>query len=103
MDLSEWHMWWKHRGAHELRELLMRYWDPIGVYGVPEARGEYDSYMSPVVALLERGGSAKKIAKYLIRIERDWMEVKPNKERARDAAARIHAWYQEATGRPNNS
>jgi hypothetical protein len=96
-------MWWKHRGAHELRELLTRYWDPIGVYGVPEARGEYDGYMSPVIARLERGGSEKELTKHLIWIERDWMDVRPDKERASDAATRIHAWYQEATGRPKSA
>jgi hypothetical protein len=96
-------MWWKHQGAPELRELLMQWWDPIGVRGVPEARGEYDSYMGPIVSLLERGGSIDELASYLVEIETDRMGMKPDKKTDLDAASRIHAWYREATGRPKST
>ena len=46
VELSEWHMWWKQRGARGIRRILMEEWDPLGVDGVPEATDEYDSYLS---------------------------------------------------------
>jgi hypothetical protein len=48
IDLEDWHRWWKTSGARELRGLLMTYWDPIGVNGIPEASDEYDSYLGPL-------------------------------------------------------
>jgi hypothetical protein len=45
-------MWWKRVGGRELRELLMRSWDPIGVSGWPDAADEYDSYMGDVATML---------------------------------------------------
>ena len=46
MELSDWHMWWKGRGAAGVRYLLISEWDPIGVQGIAEAADEYDSYVA---------------------------------------------------------
>jgi hypothetical protein len=45
IDLEDWRRRWKTSGARELRGLLMKYRDPIGVNGIPEASDEYDSYL----------------------------------------------------------
>jgi len=66
MELSDWHMWWKHSGAKELRQILMDEWDPIHVAGVPEAADEYDSYLGQIAERLRAGASGEGIAEYLI-------------------------------------
>jgi hypothetical protein len=96
VELSEWHVWWKHRGARELRRLLLNSWDPIGVRDAPEAWDEYDGYMSPIVSLLEQDKSVRKLAKYLRHVRVDLMGVGPDKKTDLQAASEIHAWYQTA-------
>lgn len=32
----------------QIREILMRDWDPIGVHGIPEAADEYDMYIGGI-------------------------------------------------------
>jgi hypothetical protein len=58
MDLAESHMWWKRRGARELRRILMEEWDPISVRGIPEAADKYDGYLGPLASRLREGVSA---------------------------------------------
>ncbi len=41
--------------SRRVGEILHYIWDPIGVRGAPKARDEYDSYVSPILELLERG------------------------------------------------
>jgi len=45
-----------------IRKILHQDWDPIGC-GVPEE--EYDSYLWPVLALLQKGASRDDLAAYL--------------------------------------
>ena len=54
-------------------EVLHYLWDPIHVSGVPQARDEYQSYLSQVFGLVTRSASAADIADYLTSIERDQM------------------------------
>ena len=49
-------------------EVLHYVWDPIGVAGVPQARGEYDAFVDGVVSLLESGAVGELIRDHLIRI-----------------------------------
>lgn len=55
LSLEDWQRWWKHNGNRELRDLLLVWWDPIGVYGVPEAVDEYDSYVGTIGRRLREG------------------------------------------------
>ncbi|MEL6105304.1 MAG: hypothetical protein AAFU85_04675 [Planctomycetota bacterium] len=55
--------------ADQVRETLWRDWDPIGVNEYPEARDEYDSYVSGVCSLLLDGADARKLRKHLEQIE----------------------------------
>jgi hypothetical protein len=57
-----------------VREILLRDGDPIGVYGVPEASDEYDTYAAKAyVMLMDDGASAKDIAFYLFTVATEHM------------------------------
>src|SRR3954468_17572849 len=50
MDLREHERWWRERGASELRDLLYREWDPIGLKDLAEDSGdEYEAYAGQIV------------------------------------------------------
>jgi hypothetical protein len=58
-------------------EVLWRDWDPIGINGVLEARGEYSSYVSGVFSLLQTGASDADLMSYLSGIESGRMGLDP--------------------------
>jgi hypothetical protein len=97
MELSEWHMWWKRRGAQGIRRLLMEEWDPIGVADVPEAADEYDAYLGAIGERLRRGANADEIARFLTDVREDRMGLgpSPSSERSQDMAVadRLTDWY----------
>jgi hypothetical protein len=93
VELSEWHMWWKQRGARGLRRLLLEQWDPIGVGDAPEAADEYDSYMGQIAELLRSGKSAEDVAAYLNVVSGDRMGIDPDPDANLDAARKIVQWY----------
>jgi hypothetical protein len=53
----------------QVREVLMRDWDPIGVAGVPEAADEYDAYADKAyLMLMHDRATAEAISAYLFEI-----------------------------------
>lgn len=52
-----------------IEEVLLLYWDPIGIKNVPEARSEYESYVGAVYRLLRSKASDRAIAEHLSSIE----------------------------------
>ncbi len=97
MELSEWHMWWKKRGAAGIRARLMREWDPIGAQGIPEAADEYDSYVGTVGTMLRDGARAGELRAYLrdVRVHRIGMGASWKARRRDDAASRaLVEWYE---------
>ncbi len=59
-----------------IRAILLRDWDPIGIYGEgPD--DEYDSYIGGVYRLLATGTSTNEIAEHLRKIEEEAMGVQP--------------------------
>jgi hypothetical protein len=71
---EEFECWWDETGERELRELLYRAWDPIGVSGsFPFAVDEYDGYARRIVRLLRAGRTDTEIAAMLEAVERDQM------------------------------
>lgn len=54
-------------------KLLIKEWDPIGVYGVPEARDEYHGYLPVVFGKAIKNETEKEIAEYLEKIETENM------------------------------
>jgi len=93
VDLQQWCLWYKRRGAGWLRRVLMREWDPIGVADVPEARGEYDGYIGLVGDRLRRGAPNQEVAALLESIRRDRMGLPAHSEADSHAAETLRAWY----------
>jgi hypothetical protein len=93
IDLEDWHRWWKTSGARELRGLLMKYWDPIGVNGIPEASDEYDSYLGPLAKKLHEGTDARGVCEYLSEVQTERMEIPATPDRLSDVGERVVGWY----------
>jgi hypothetical protein len=96
MDLAAWQSWWKDFGGAELRHLLLLWWDPIGVYGVHEARDEYDGYSGQIARMLREGADASAVAPFLdeVAVQRMGLRRAPDHEAA--VADRIIEWYDRA-------
>lgn len=75
-------------------EVLHYVWDPIGVAGSPQARVEYDSYVSGVVSLLFSDTSAPDIAKHLTQIATESMGLGKGRERDLETAELLIEWCQ---------
>lgn len=83
----------------EVGQVLLRYWDPLGVAGTPEASDEYQSYVGGVVSLLARGKSTRELAEHLVRVETEamgfedstWRMLVPTAERLQRLYARLTA------------
>ena len=56
-----------------IRQLLLKEWDPIGIGDMPAAQDEYDSYIGGVYRLLASGATKHQVAEHLAKIARDWM------------------------------
>ena len=57
-----------------VREILLRDWDPIGIYDMLEAADEYDAYANKAyVMLMDEGATASEIAGYLFAIATEHM------------------------------
>ncbi len=52
-----------------IRQILMSEWDPIGVNDTPEAADEYDSYIGPLLDLLNARAGSDAVAEYLQKVE----------------------------------
>ena len=63
-----------------IKEILLIYWDPIGIYqSGPD--DEYDSYIWPIFKLLRNGAGITEMADYLYHLEKDIVGSFPeNKE-----------------------
>lgn len=59
----------------EIREILMGYWDPIGINDEPACADEYDSYLGGCLQLLINQGTDNELADYFRQIMRDLMGV----------------------------
>jgi hypothetical protein len=96
-------MWWKRVGGRELRELLMRSWDPIGVSGWPDAADEYDSYMGDVATMLREERSIEDLASYLAWAREQRMGLREYRERDLAVAQEVSTWYRESIARYGES
>jgi hypothetical protein len=97
-DLSDWHRWWKRQGGSELRDLLMLWWDPIGVYGIPEAIDEYDGYVGRIGRLLREGATSTQIAGHFAELQPGF-GLSANASRDGLAAEKIMEWFTQSMQR----
>jgi hypothetical protein len=100
MDLREHERWWNERGSGELRELLYREWDPIGVKDIAEgSEDEYEAYAGQLGRRLQAGAGEEEVAGLLQGFAAD-MGLEPG-EPPLGTARRIVGWYRAS--RPNGS
>lgn len=53
----------------KVASILEQEWDPIGISGIPEAKGEYDGYVVTLIKVLEDGGGYDEILHKLSEIK----------------------------------
>ncbi len=100
MDVQEHERWWAERGDRELRELLLRDWDPIGISKIAEAQSdEYEHYAGQLVRRLRAGATEEEVAVVLEGFRTD-MGLEPSDELPLGVARVIRDWYRRATAGP---
>ena len=67
-------------------EVLYYVWDPIGVSDEPCARGEYESYVSAVLKLVEQNDTSGPVSSYLAEIMRSQIGLSSDKEKCEHTA-----------------
>ena len=98
MDAQEYERWWRERGDRELRELLLREWDPIGIAKIADEQlDEYEHYAGQLVRRLRAGASEDELAGTLEGFRAD-MGLDPSPEPPREVARKLRAWYAASTG-----
>jgi hypothetical protein len=73
-------------------EVLHYIWDPIGVAGVPQARDEYQGYVSRVFGMLYEGCGPSAIAAYLSEVSVDAMGLRGAPEHDLKVAEILIGW-----------
>ncbi len=69
------------RTFEDIRQVLLRDWDPIGVKDSPEAQDEYDSYVWPVYSILLKRGGPRDVAAYLAELVQESMGLGTSQDR----------------------
>ncbi|CAB4948536.1 unannotated protein [freshwater metagenome] len=93
LPIEQWRSWWRHYGVRELEALLLLWWDPLGVYGEPEARDEYAAYVPRLAGLLRSGAREADVAAHLRAIERTEIEAAGEADLA---ARHVVEWHDHA-------
>jgi hypothetical protein len=73
-------------------EVIHYLWDPIGVSDIPEARDEYNSYLSDVEKMLSENSSLNELTDYLLYIETVKMGLPGDIERANKISRILLSW-----------
>jgi hypothetical protein len=98
MDAQAYERWWRERGDRELRELLLREWDPIGIAELADAPlDEYEHYAGQLARRLRAGAGDEEIAAVLEGFRSD-MGLEPSDELPLGVARSIRDWYRSSTG-----
>jgi hypothetical protein len=97
MDAQEHDRWWRERGDRELRELLLREWDPIGISQIADSQlDEYEHYSGQLVRRLRAGATEEEVAAVLEGFRTD-MGLEPSDELPLGVARTIRDWYRGST------
>lgn len=70
----------------EIRKILLKDWDPIGVEHAPQAQDEYDSYVGRIYRVLASRPSREEVVEYLRQVESARMGLHAGPERLRRIA-----------------
>jgi hypothetical protein len=97
VDAQEHQRWWAESGERELRELLLREWDPIGIARIAESQSdEYEHYAGQLGRRLRAGATEEEVAAVLEGFRAD-MGLEPSGELPLGVARSIRDWYLAAT------
>jgi hypothetical protein len=97
MDAQEHESWWRERGDRELRDLLLREWDPIGISRIADSQlDEYEHYAGQLVRRLRAGATDEEVAAVLEGFRAD-MGLEPSDEPPLRVARIIREWYRSST------
>jgi hypothetical protein len=98
MDAQAYERWWREHGDRELRELLLREWDPIGISRIADAQlDEYEHYAGQLARRLRAGATEEEIAAVLEGFRTD-MGLEPSDELPLGVARTIRDWFRRSTG-----
>lgn len=75
----------------QIRDILLRDWDPIGVAQEAHAPDEYDSYVGEVYRLLATGASPQSVAEHLAMLAAKRMGLATPADKLLPAAAKLCA------------
>jgi hypothetical protein len=80
----------------EIREALIREWDPVGINKFSEAQYEYDAYVSEIFELLVSGASQDRIFSYLWWLETEHMSLPGNRPATAAFSMKLRKLYLQA-------
>ena len=81
-----------------IKEALLKEWDPIGVRDIPEAKNEYDGYVSVICRMLGERQSKEKIFEYLWWAETEHMGLTGNRRATEQFAERLATLREKGVG-----
>jgi hypothetical protein len=81
----------ERENGRAIQRVLEEVWDPLYVKDIPEAKGEYNSYIWPILALLKNGASRDDLVAHLLELERGPMGLNGQQDLAEAAAAALLA------------
>ena len=74
---------------NEIKTILLKEWDLIGIQDIPEAQDEYDSYILSIYQLIQLKKSEEEVFNYLWRIETEHMGLSGNKQHTKTIAHKL--------------
>jgi hypothetical protein len=75
------------RALHQqIKDVLLREWDPIGVQAIPEAQDEYDSYVPTIHSMLISRKPTHEVFEYLMWLETEHMGLTADRQRTQSIA-----------------
>ena len=81
-----------------VRLVLLVDWDPIGIFGIPEAMDEYDTYAVNVHNMLATGTSQEDLVSYMRFVQSQLMGVRGSSDpQLLEVAAKIQTVFENAT------
>jgi hypothetical protein len=73
-----------YKRTQEIRAILLKDWDPLGIGDNPNLADEYDHYIPAILRLFDTHGTVEELERYLADIEEKW-ELTPDPAASRAA------------------
>jgi hypothetical protein len=73
-----------YKRTQEIRAILLKDWDPLGIGDNPNLADEYDHYIPAILRLFDTHGTVEELERYLADIEEKW-ELTPDTAASRAA------------------